>query len=60
MRILFVLKQIALIRHFEEVVGYLVDVGHDVTLAPVQTGGDGAMPEALVGHPRCRCVQPRS
>jgi len=38
------------------VVGHLVDVGHDVTLAPAQTGGDGAMPEALVGHPRCRVV----
>ena len=52
MRILFVLKGLALVRHFEEVLTRLAD-DHQVVLAPTKFGDDHALPEALTKHPNC-------
>ena len=57
MRILFVLKGLPLLRHFEEVVDRLAADGHTILLAPTKTAPDDALPEMLARHPRCRLVE---
>lgn len=52
MRILFVLKGLALVRHFDEVLTRLAD-DHQIVLAPTKFGDDHVLPEALSKHPNC-------
>ena len=53
MRILFVLKGLALVRHFDEVLTLLADAGHEVILAPTKVGDDLQVPDALAQHANC-------
>ena len=56
MRILFVLKGLALVRHFDEVVAHLADAGHQIILAPMKLGDEELLPEALSSHANCDVV----
>ena len=56
MRILFVLKGLALVRHFDEVVAHLADAGHQIILAPMKLGDEKFLPEALSSHANCDVV----
>jgi FkbM family methyltransferase len=56
MRILFVLKGLALVRHFDEVLTRLADK-HQIVLAPTKFGDDHALPDALTKHPNCSVLQ---
>ena len=56
MRILFVLKGLALVRHFDTVVAHLADAGHQVILAPTKFGDEELLPETLARHPNCRVM----
>lgn len=53
MRILFVLKGLALVRHFHTVVAHLADAGHQVILAPTKFGDEELLPATLASHPNC-------
>ncbi len=52
MRILFVLKGLALVRHFDEVLARLADE-HEIVLAPTKFGDDPLLPALLANHPNC-------
>ena len=56
MRILFVLKGLALVRHFDEVLTRLADK-HQIVLAPTKFGDDHALPDALAKHHNCSVLQ---
>ncbi|MAW62421.1 MAG: hypothetical protein CL473_00395, partial [Acidobacteria bacterium] len=53
MRILFVLKGLALVRHFDETLLRLADKGHQVILAPMKLGYEDLLPQALATHVNC-------
>lgn len=61
MRILFVLKGLALLRHFDEVLRQLAERGHQIVLAdPKEHVEDQRLPD-LLDHPRISVVRaPRS
>lgn len=56
MRILFVLKGLALVRHFDEVVTHLADAGHQIILAPTKFGDEELLPDGLAAHANCSVV----
>ena len=57
MRILFVLKGLALVRHFEEMVERLAADGHTIILAPYKTKTDTApLPDSLARLTNCTVV----
>ena len=56
MRILFVLKGLVLVRHFDDVLARLADRGHEVLLAPIKFGDDELLPDLLANHPNCSVV----
>ncbi len=53
MRVLFVLKGLALVRHFDATLLRLADNGHQVILAPMKLGYEDLLPEALATHVNC-------
>ena len=56
MRILFVLKGLALVRHFDEVLARLADT-HQIVLAPTKFGDDHALPDTIATHPNCSVLR---
>ena len=56
MRILFVLKGLALIRHFDGVMARLADAGHQILLAPTKFGDEESLPDALATHANCTVI----
>ena len=56
MRILFVLKGLASVRHFEDVIALLADAGHQILLAPNNFGGEDKLPDILAAHANCSVV----
>ena len=58
MRILFVLKGLALVRHFEEVVRHLAEKGHTVILAEAKRKiSRMKLPDALARLPGCSAIR---
>ena len=58
MRILFILKGLGLVRHFDEVVEHLVSAGHEVVLAQAKpTNKVEGLPERLARLDRCQVIR---
>ena len=56
MRLLFVLKGLALVRHFDETLTLLADAGHQIVLAPTKFGDEELLPSSLATHANCSVV----
>lgn len=56
MRILFVLKGLALLRHYDEVFEHLAAQGHTVIFAPLKRRPSESLPDALAQHHNCSLV----
>ncbi len=53
MRVLFILKGLALVRHFDATLLHLAENGHHVILAPMKLGYEDLLPQALATHANC-------
>ena len=51
MRILFVVRALTNLRHFEDVIALLADAGHQLLFAPRNAGGE--LPDILAAHANC-------
>jgi FkbM family methyltransferase len=56
-RILFVLKGLSLLRHFEDVCAELAGQGHSIVFASTKEGSHEPLPESIASFPNCTVVQ---